>query len=55
MDTYIIYESLEGFLCYIIGDVGIPVSLRHNGLSVVRFRGSSHPWGIIQNVVKQDR
>jgi hypothetical protein len=36
IDTYIIYESLEGLLCYnIIGGVGVPVSLRHNGLSVV--------------------
>ncbi len=26
---------------YIIGDVGIPVSLRHDGLSVVKIRGSS--------------
>ena len=35
--TYIIYESLEGLLCYsIIGGVGIPVSLRHNGLSKVQ-------------------
>jgi hypothetical protein len=53
IDTYIIYESLEGLLCYnIIGGVGIPVSLRHNGLSVVRIRGSSHPCGNIQDVVK---
>jgi hypothetical protein len=36
INTYIIYESLEGISCYIIiGVVGIPVSLRHNGLSVV--------------------
>jgi hypothetical protein len=41
VDTYIIYESLEGLLCYIIGGVGMPVSLRHNGLSLVRIRGSS--------------
>jgi hypothetical protein len=42
INTYIIYESLEGLLCYyIIGGVGVPVSLRHNGLSVVRIRGSS--------------
>ena len=41
VDTYIIYESLEGLLCYIIGGVGVPVSLRHNGLSMVRIRGSS--------------
>ncbi len=41
IDTYIIYESLEGLLCYIIGGVGVHVSLRHNGLSVVRIRGSS--------------
>jgi hypothetical protein len=41
INTYIIYEKLEGLLCYnIIGGVGIPVSLRHNGLSVVRIRGS---------------
>jgi hypothetical protein len=41
-NTYIIYESLEGLLCYnIIGGVGVPVSLRHNILSVVRIRGSS--------------
>jgi hypothetical protein len=40
IDTYIIYESLEGLSCYnIIGGVGVPVSLRHN--SVVRIRGSS--------------
>jgi hypothetical protein len=51
--TYIIYESLEGLLCYnIVGGVGAPVSLRHNGLSAVRIRGSSHPWGNIQEVVK---
>jgi hypothetical protein len=43
INTYIIYESLERLLCYnIIGGVGVPVSLRHNGLSVVRIRGSSH-------------
>ncbi len=42
INTYIIYESLEGLLCYkIIVGVGIPVSLRHNGLSMVRIRGSS--------------
>jgi hypothetical protein len=41
IDTYIIYESLEGLSCYIIGGVGIPVSLRHNGLSVVRIKRSS--------------
>jgi hypothetical protein len=42
IDTYIIYESLEGLLCYnIIGGVGVPMSLRHNGLSMVRIRGSS--------------
>jgi hypothetical protein len=42
INTYIIYESLEGLSCYnIIGGVGVPVSLRHNGLSVVRIRGSS--------------
>jgi hypothetical protein len=53
INTYIIYESLEGLSCYnIIGDVGVPVSLRHNGLSVVRIRGSSHPCGNIQDVVK---
>ncbi len=35
-------ESLEGLSCYnIIGGVGIPVNLRHNGLSVIRIRGSS--------------
>jgi hypothetical protein len=40
--SYIIYESLEGLSCYnIIGGVGILVSLRHNGLSMVRIRGSS--------------
>ena len=51
IDTYIIYESLEGLSCHnIIGGVGIPVSLRHNGLSVVRIRGSSHPCSNIQNV-----
>jgi hypothetical protein len=45
INTYIIYESLEGLLCYNnIGGVGIPVSLRHNGLSVVRIRGSSVPF-----------
>ncbi len=44
IDTYIIYESLEVLLCYnIIGGVGIPVSLRYNGLSIVRIRGSSVP------------
>jgi hypothetical protein len=41
IDTYNIYESLEGLSCYIIGGVGVPVSLRHNGLSMVRIRGSS--------------
>jgi hypothetical protein len=42
INTYIIYESLEGLSCHnIIGGVGVPVSLRHNGLSVVRIRGSS--------------
>ncbi len=42
IDTFIIYESLEGLSCYnIIGGVGVPVSLRHNGLSMVRLRGSS--------------
>ncbi len=25
-----------------LGGVGVPVSLRHNGLSVVRIRGSSY-------------
>jgi hypothetical protein len=41
INTYIIYESLEGLSCYnIIGGVGVPVSLRHIGLSVVRIRGS---------------
>jgi hypothetical protein len=41
INTYIIYESLEGLSCYnIIACVGVPVSLRHNGLSVVRIRGS---------------
>jgi hypothetical protein len=41
IDTYIIYESLEELLCYnIIGGVSVPVSLRHNGLSVVRIRVS---------------
>jgi hypothetical protein len=53
INTHIIYESLEGLLCYnIIGGVGIPVSLRHNGLSVLTIRGSSHPCGNIQDVVK---
>ncbi len=53
INTYIIYESLEGLSCYnIIGGVGVPVSLRHNGLSVARIRGSSHPCGNIQDVVK---
>jgi hypothetical protein len=53
INTYIIYDSLEGLSCYIIiGGVGIPVSLRHNGLSVVGIRGSSHPCGNIQDVVK---
>jgi hypothetical protein len=49
INTYIIYESLEGLSCYnIIGGVGIPVSLRHNGLSVVRIRGSSPlPWNVM--------
>jgi hypothetical protein len=43
IDTYIIYDSLEGLSCYnIIGGAGVPVSLRHNGLSVVRIRGSSN-------------
>jgi hypothetical protein len=56
IDTFIIYESLEGLSCYnIIGGVGVPVSLRHNGLSVVRIRGSSHPCGNIQDVVKSDK
>jgi hypothetical protein len=41
VNTYIIYESLEGLLCYIIGGGSVPVSLRQNGLSVVRIRGSS--------------
>jgi hypothetical protein len=41
INTYIIYESLEGLSCYIIGGVGVPVSLRHNPLSMVRIRGSS--------------
>jgi hypothetical protein len=53
IDTYIIYESLEGLSCYnIIGGVGVPVSLRHNSLSVVRIRGSSHPCDNIQDVGK---
>jgi hypothetical protein len=53
INTYIIYESLEGLLCYnIIGGAGVPVSLRHNSLSVVRIRRSSHPCGNIQDVVK---
>jgi hypothetical protein len=53
IDTCIIYESLEGLLGYnIMGGAGVPVSLRHNGLSVVRIRGSSHPCGNIQDVVK---
>jgi hypothetical protein len=53
INTFIIYESLEGLTCYIIIDgVGVPVSLRHNGLSVVGVRGSSHPYGNIQDVVK---
>jgi hypothetical protein len=52
INTNIIYESLERLSCYIFGGVGIPVSLRHNGLSVVRIRGSSHPCGNIQDVVK---
>jgi hypothetical protein len=53
INTYIIYESLEGLLpCYnIIGGVSAPVSLRHNGLSMVKIRGSSHPCGNIQDVV----
>jgi hypothetical protein len=34
------------------GGVGMPVSLRHNGWSVVRIRGSSHPCGNIVNVEK---
>jgi hypothetical protein len=42
IDTYIIYESIVGLLCYIIGGVGVHVSPRHNGLSVVRIRGSSY-------------
>ncbi len=41
INTYIIYESLEGLSCYIIGGVGVHVSLRHNSLSLVRIRGSS--------------
>jgi hypothetical protein len=42
INTYIIYESLEGLSCYIIiGGVGVPMSLRHNGLSVVGIRGLS--------------
>jgi hypothetical protein len=53
INTYIIYESLEGLLCYII--VHIPVKLRHNGLSEVRIRGSSHPCRNIQEVVKEDK
>jgi hypothetical protein len=53
INTYIIYESLEGLSCYnIIGGVDVPVSLRHNSLSVVRIKGSSHPCGNIQDVVK---
>ncbi len=53
INTYIIYESLEGHLCYnIIGGVGVTVSLRHNGLSMGRIGGSSHPCGNIQNVEK---
>jgi hypothetical protein len=53
INTYIIYESLEGLLGYnIIGGVGIPVSLRHNGLSIVSIRGSSHPCSNIQDVEK---
>jgi hypothetical protein len=53
IDTYIIYESQEGLSCYnIISGVGVPVSLRHTGLSVIRIRGSSHPCGNIQDVVK---
>jgi hypothetical protein len=35
-----------------LGGVGVPVSLRHNGLSVVRIRGSLHPCGNIFNVGK---
>jgi hypothetical protein len=53
INTYIIYESQEGLLCYnIIGDVGIPLSLRYTGLFVVRIRGYSHRCGNIQDVVK---
>jgi hypothetical protein len=55
INTYIIYESIEGLLCYnIIGGVGVPVSLRHNSLSAVRIRESSHPCGNVQDVVKKD-
>jgi hypothetical protein len=44
IDTFIIYESLEGLLCYyIIGGVGISMSLRHKGLSVVEIKGPVTP------------
>jgi hypothetical protein len=35
-----------------LGGVGVSVSLRHNSLSFVRIRGSSHPCGNIVNVGK---
>jgi hypothetical protein len=38
-----------------LGGVGVPVSLRHNGMSIVRIRGSSHPCGSIINVGKNQK
>jgi hypothetical protein len=37
----------------IIGGVGVSVSLKHNVLSMVRIRGSSHLCRNIQDVVKK--